>query len=640
MIRLKTLTLRRGTKVLLNRVELTLQPGSKTGIVGANGAGKSSFFALLRDEIHADEGDLEMPPRVAIAHVAQETPALPCSALDYVLDGDLELRKIEAEINAIAHDDNDGMAHGELFARLDAIDGYTAPARAAKLLAGLGFSLEENSKPVSSFSGGWRMRLNLAQALMCRSDLLLLDEPTNHLDLETVVWLEDWLKTYPGMLLIISHDRDFLDSTIKQILHVDNAQLTIYTGTYEDFENQCAERLAQQSQAFDKQQRQIAHLESFITRFKAKASKAKQAQSRVKALEKMEKIAAAHVDSPFNFSFREPDSSPNPLVHLEKAAAGYSADNPILSELNLSIDNSARLGLLGVNGAGKSTFIRALAGEQDLLSGIRTEGKGLKIGYFAQHQLEYLRIDESPLWHMQKIDPNTREQEHRNFLGGFNFHGAMALGPIAPFSGGEKARLALALLIWQKPNLLLLDEPTNHLDIEMREALTFALQDFDGALIVVSHDRHILRATVDDFWLIEDGRVAPFDGDLDDYTRYSQEKRSGDKSAANAVVNASQPSTNVNRKEQKRLEAEARQKLANARKPLEKDLARIDAEMARITAEQATITTTLTDETLYLPERKDALQKILASELKLKEKLAEREAAWMVVSDQIDNLVV
>ncbi len=640
MIRLKTLTLRRGTKVLLNRVELTLQPGSKTGIVGANGAGKSSFFALLRDEIHADEGDLEMPPRVAIAHVAQETPALPCSALDYVLDGDFELRKIEAEINAIAHDDNDGMAHGELFSRLDAIDGYTAPARAAKLLAGLGFSLEENSKPVSSFSGGWRMRLNLAQALMCRSDLLLLDEPTNHLDLETVVWLEEWLKTYPGMLLIISHDRDFLDSTIKQILHVDNAQLTIYTGTYEDFENQCAERLAQQSQAFDKQQRQIAHLESFITRFKAKASKAKQAQSRVKALEKMEKIAAAHVDSPFNFSFREPDSSPNPLVHLEMAAAGYSADKPILSHLNLSIDNSARLGLLGVNGAGKSTFIRALAGEQDLLSGIRTEGKGLKIGYFAQHQLEYLRIDESPLWHMQKIDPNTREQEHRNFLGGFNFHGAMALGPIAPFSGGEKARLALALLIWQKPNLLLLDEPTNHLDIEMREALTFALQDFDGALIVVSHDRHILRATVDDFWLIEDGRVGPFDGDLDDYTRYSQEKRSGDKSAANAVVNSSQPSTNVNRKEQKRIEAEARQKLANARKPLEKDLARIEAEIARITAEQASITATLADETLYLPERKDALQKILASELKLKEKLAEREAAWMVVSDEIENLVV
>ncbi|QKJ67686.1 ATP-binding cassette domain-containing protein [Deefgea piscis] len=643
MIRLKTLTLRRGTKVLLNRVELTLQPGSKTGVVGANGAGKSSFFALLRDEIHADEGDLEMPPRVAIAHVAQETPALPCSALDYVLDGDIELRKIEAEIAAITYDaDDDGMAHGELFARLEAIDGYTAQARAAKLLAGLGFSLEENSRPVSSFSGGWRMRLNLAQALMCRSDLLLLDEPTNHLDLETVVWLEEWLKTYPGMLLIISHDRDFLDSTIKQILHVDNAQLTVYTGTYEDFENQCAERLAQQSQAFDKQQRQIAHLESFITRFKAKASKAKQAQSRVKALEKMEKIAAAHVDSPFNFSFREPDSSPNPLVRLEAAAAGYSADHPILSGINLSVDNSARLGLLGVNGAGKSTFIRSLAGEQDLLSGIRTEGKGLKIGYFAQHQLEYLRIDESPLWHMQKIDPTTREQEHRNFLGGFNFHGQMALNPIAPFSGGEKARLALALLIWQKPNLLLLDEPTNHLDIEMREALTFALQDFDGALIVVSHDRHILRATVDDFWLIEDGKVQPFDGDLDDYTRYSQEKRSSDKSAvvaaANAISNSVAPT--VNRKEQKRLEAEARQKLANARKPLEKDLARIEAEMARISAEQATITSTLADETLYLPERKDALQKILASELKLKEKLAERELAWVSVSEEIDNLSV
>jgi len=640
MIRLKSLTLRRGTKVLLNRVELTLQPSSKTGIVGANGAGKSSFFALLRDEIHADEGDLEMPPRVAIAHVAQETPALPCSALDYVLDGDTELRKIEAEINAIADDDHDGMAHGELYARLDAIDGYTAPARAAKLLAGLGFSLEENAKPVSSFSGGWRMRLNLAQALMCRSDLLLLDEPTNHLDLETVVWLEEWLKSYQGMLLIISHDRDFLNSTVKQILHVDNAQLTVYTGTYEDFENQCAERLAQQAQAFDKQQRQIAHLESFITRFKAKASKAKQAQSRVKTLEKMEKIAAAHVDSPFNFSFREPDSSPNPLVHLEKAAAGYSIDKPILTQMNLSIDNSARLGLLGVNGAGKSTFIRALAGEQALLSGIRTEGKGLKIGYFAQHQLEYLRIDESPLWHMQKIDPTAREQELRNFLGGFNFQGPMALSSIAPFSGGEKARLALALLIWQKPNLLLLDEPTNHLDIEMREALTFALQDFNGALIVVSHDRHILRATVDDFWLIEDGRIAPFDGDLDDYARYSQEKRSLDKSAANAVQTANQVTTSVNRKEQKRLEADARQKLAHTRKPLEKELARIEAEMARISLEQNAITASLADESLYTAERKDELQKVLASELQLKEKMAERETAWMMLSDEIENLVL
>ncbi|MBM5570773.1 MULTISPECIES: ATP-binding cassette domain-containing protein [Deefgea] len=639
MIRLKSLTLRRGTKVLLNRVELTLQPGSKTGIVGANGAGKSSFFALLRDEIHADEGDLEMPPRVAIAHVAQETPALPCSALDYVLDGDVELRKIEAEINAIGADDHDGMTHGELYARLDAIDGYTAPARAAKLLAGLGFSLEENTKPVSSFSGGWRMRLNLAQALMCRSDLLLLDEPTNHLDLETVVWLEEWLKSYQGMLLIISHDRDFLNSTVKQILHVDNAQLTVYTGTYEDFENQCAERLAQQAQAFDKQQRQIAHLESFITRFKAKASKAKQAQSRVKTLEKMEKIAAAHVDSPFSFSFREPDSSPNPLVHLEKAAAGYSIDKPILTQMNLSIDNSARLGLLGVNGAGKSTFIRALAGEQALLSGIRTEGKGLKIGYFAQHQLEYLRIDESPLWHMQKIDPTAREQELRNFLGGFNFQGPMALSPIAPFSGGEKARLALALLIWQKPNLLLLDEPTNHLDIEMREALTFALQDFNGALIVVSHDRHILRATVDDFWLIEDGRIAPFDGDLDDYARYSQEKRSVDKSAANAMQAVNQVATSINRKEQKRLEADARQKLANARKPLEKQLARIEAEMARISLEQNAITASLAEESLYSPARKEDLQKILANELQLKEKMAEQETAWMILSNEIENLV-
>lgn len=633
--------MRRGTKVLLERVELTLQPGSKTGIVGANGAGKSSFFALLRDEIHADEGDLEMPPRVAIAHVAQETPALACSALDYVLDGDTELRKIEAEIQSLSQSSHDGMAHGELYARLDAIDGYTAPARAAKLLAGLGFSLEENSKPVSSFSGGWRMRLNLAQALMCRSDLLLLDEPTNHLDLETVVWLEEWLKSYQGMLLIISHDRDFLNSTVKQILHVENAQLTLYTGTYEDFENQCAERLAQQAQAFDKQQRQIAHLESFITRFKAKASKAKQAQSRVKTLEKMERIAAAHVDSPFNFSFREPDSSPNPLVRFEAAAAGYVIDKPILSKMNLSIDNSARLGLLGVNGAGKSTFIRALAGEQALLSGIRTEGKGLKIGYFAQHQLEYLRIDESPLWHMQKIDPTAKEQDLRNFLGGFNFQGPMALSSIAPFSGGEKARLALALLIWQKPNLLLLDEPTNHLDIEMREALTFALQDFKGALIVVSHDRHILRATVDDFWLIEDGQIAPFDGDLDDYARYSQEKRSLDKSASSAEVNAQSDATSsLNRKEQKRLEAGARQKLANARKPLEKKLAKIETDMARVSQEQSIVTASLADETLYQPARKDELQKVLASESKLKLEMEALETDWMLITDELENIVI
>ncbi|WP_157315443.1 ATP-binding cassette domain-containing protein [Chitinibacter sp. GC72] len=638
MIRLKSLTLRRGVKVLLNRVDLTLNPGSKTGVVGANGAGKSSFFALLRDEIHADEGNLEMPPRAAIAHVAQETPALACSALDYVLDGDVELRRIEADLLAAdASEEHDGLRHGELLAQLEAIDGYSAPARAGKLLAGLGFSVEEISRPVSSFSGGWRMRLNLAQALMCRSDLLLLDEPTNHLDLETVVWLENWLKSYRGMLLIISHDRDFLDSTVGQILHVENAELVLYTGNYADFENQRAEKLALQSQSYEKQQRQIAHLESFITRFKAKASKAKQAQSRVKALEKMERIAAAHVDSPFTFAFREPDSSPSPLVRLEDAQAGYAADKPILRDLELSLENKARLGLLGVNGAGKSTFIRSLAGEQPLLKGVRTEGKGLKVGYFAQHQLEYLRLEESALWHMQNLDPKTREQEHRNFLGGFNFHGDMATCPVAPFSGGEKARLALALLIWQKPNLLLLDEPTNHLDIEMREALTFALQDFEGALIVVSHDRHLLRATVDDFWLIENGTVRPFDGDLDDYTRYSQEQRNAQDKASKPLAPAASGEV-VNRKEQKRQEAQERQKLAELRKPLEKKREKNEKEMAKAHELQAQIAGQLADETLYSVEKKDQLQQVLKQEADLKAKVETLELEWLELTEQIEAI--
>ncbi|SFN24911.1 ATP-binding cassette, subfamily F, member 3 [Formivibrio citricus] len=631
MIRLKSLHLRRGTKVLLEKSDLTLYPGSKTGVVGPNGAGKSSFFALLRGELHQDAGDLELPPNAVIVHVAQETPALPCSALDYVLDGDAELRTIERELQVSEHD---GIRHAECLARFELIDGYSARARAAKLLSGLGFSDAEMANPVASFSGGWRMRLNLAQALMRRSDLLLLDEPTNHLDLETVVWLENWLRSYPGMLLVISHDRDFLDNTVNAILHVDRAELNLYTGNYADFEAQKAAKLALQQQAYDKQQREIEHLEAFITRFKAKASKARQAQSRVKALERMERIAAAHVDSPFNFAFREPDSSPNPLLRIEAGVAGYQVDRPILSRLNLSIEKGARLGLLGVNGAGKSTFIKTLASEIPLLEGIKTEGKGLKIGYFAQHQLDCLRLDESPLWHMQKLDPATREQEHRDYLGGFDFRGEMATSPVAPFSGGEKARLALALLIWQKPNLLLLDEPTNHLDIEMRQALTLAMQDYEGALIVVSHDRHLLRATVDDFWLIENGTLRPFDGDLDDYTRYSQEVR---QAAGQARLAAS--GEQVDRKAQKRQEAEARQRLSVQRKPLEQKLAKIEKELASLNTVHADQTARLADESVYAPESKDELQVLLKAEAETKERLETLEMEWLEISDQLEQLV-
>ncbi|MBB5190609.1 ATP-binding cassette subfamily F protein 3 [Silvimonas terrae] len=636
MIRLKSLTLRRGTKVLLDRAELTLYPGSKVGVVGANGAGKSSFFGLLRGELHPDSGDLELPPRLTIGHVAQETPALSCSALDYVLDGDSELRAVQ---NELAAHEGDGLQHGELLARLDAMDGYTAQARAARLLSGLGFSQAEMSKPVSDFSGGWRMRLNLAQALMCRSDILLLDEPTNHLDLETVVWLENWLRSYQGMLLIISHDRDFLDSTVNAILHVGDGALTLYTGNYEDFENQRAQKLAQQQQAFDKQQREIAHLQKFVDRFKAKASKARQAQSRVKALERMERIAAAHVDSPFSFTFREPESSPNPLVRLENGSAGYSVASPILSSLNLSLQNTARLGLLGVNGAGKSTLIKTLAAERDLLDGKRVEGKGLKIGYFAQHQVDALRLDESALWHMQKLDPVTREQELRNFLGGFDFRGEMASSPVEPFSGGEKARLALALLIWQRPNLLLLDEPTNHLDIEMRQALTLALQDFDGAIIVVSHDRHLLRATVDDFWLIENGTVRPFDGDLDDYTRYSQEVRAAQQ-AVNETQDAGDSEQRIDRKAQKRAEAEARQRLAGLRKPLEQQLAKIEKQMAVLTVENDELTAKLADESIYDPANKEALQTALRRKADVSTQLEEVELNWLDVSSRLEEITV
>ncbi|BCL75309.1 ABC transporter ATP-binding protein [Jeongeupia sp. HS-3] len=631
MIRLKSATLRRGLKVLLNQADLTINPGQKAGVVGPNGAGKSSFFALIRGELHLDGGDLELPPRLAIGHVAQETPALAEPALDYVLHGDAELSALEKEL-ALDHDD--GVHHAELLSRYEAIDGYTARARAAKLLAGLGFSTEEMQHSVADFSGGWRMRLNLAQALMCRSDLLLLDEPTNHLDLETVVWLENWLRSYQGMLLVISHDRDFLDATVGSILHVDQGKLDLYTGNYGDFEAQRAEKLSQQQQAFGKQQREIAHLESFITRFKAKASKAKQAQSRVKALERMEVIAAAHVDSPFTFSFREPDSSPNPLLRIEDGEAGYALGKSTLSELNLSLQKEARIGLLGVNGAGKSTLIKTLVGDLALLAGERHEGKGLKVGYFAQHQLEHLRLDESPLWHLQKLAPNTREQELRNFLGGFDFRGPMASSPVAPFSGGEKARLALALLIWQKPNLLLLDEPTNHLDIEMRQALTRALTDFEGAIILVSHDRHLLRATVDDFWLIEAGRVRPFDGDLDDYTRYSQEKRQGDGSSKSDGLASS--SSGVDRKAQKRAEAEARQALAKQRKPLEQRLKKIDNALSPKQAELAELAVTLQDAGLYDANRKEELQALVRREAVIKGEIDELEMEWLTANEALE----
>jgi len=476
MLNFSSLSLRRGVRELLHSVDAIIHRGQKVGLTGANGVGKSSLFALIRGELQPDAGDFTLPPNTVIAHVAQETPAVSRTALEYVLDGDQELRAIEQQL-VIALETDQGELIAHLHGQLDAIDGYAAPSRAAQLLHGLGFSTDQEQRSVASFSGGWRMRLNLAQALMCRSDLLLLDEPTNHLDLDAVIWLEDWLCQYPGTLILISHDRDFLDRVVTYIAHIEQNGLTIYSGNYSSFELLRAERLAGQQAAFERQQREIAKMQRFVDRFKAKASKAKQAQSRVKALERMTLISQAHCDSPFNFTFKQPDVRANPLLQLQQAVVGYG-DEPILSDVSMVLNEGARVGLLGHNGAGKSTLIKLLAGQQPILDGERQLAKAAKIGYFAQHQLEQLDDSVSPMLHLQRLDPGAREQELRTYLGHFAFNGDMAMSPVAPFSGGEKARLVLAMIVYQRPNLLLLDEPTNHLDLEMRYALMIALLGF------------------------------------------------------------------------------------------------------------------------------------------------------------------
>jgi ATP-binding cassette, subfamily F, member 3 len=520
MIRFTRITLRRGAKVLLEDADVVLNPGDKIGLIGNNGAGKSSLFALLRGELQADQGEVDYPQRWRVAYVAQETPPLERSAIDYAIDGDTTLRRLEAGL-AEAEAADDGERIGSIYADLADADAWTVRSRAERLLYGLGFSHEQMEQPVATFSGGWRMRLNLAQALMCPSDLLLLDEPTNHLDLDAILWVEEWLKKYRGTLVIVSHDRDFLDGVVNVIVHIDSQKLKRYGGHYSDFERQRAAAVVLAAGMIEKQQRERAHLESFINRFKAQASKARQAQSRMKMLAKMEDLAPLHVSAPFQFEFREPLRAPDPLLVLDDVVAGYrledGSEKPVLNGIKFSLQSGQRYGLLGINGAGKSTLIKTIAGELKPLSGTANFNKGLAIGYFAQHQVEMLRHDESPLWNLARVAPRVREQELRGFLGGFNFPGEMALSPITHFSGGEKARLALAMIVWQRPNLLLLDEPTNHLDLETREALTVALAQFEGTLVLVSHDRHLLRATTDEFLIVADGQLQPFDGDMDDY---------------------------------------------------------------------------------------------------------------------------
>jgi len=638
LIQFRNLQLTRGTRVLFSDASLQLHVGHKVGLTGANGTGKSSLFALLRGELHQEAGDLELPPQWVIAHVAQETPPLALPAIEFTLDGDVELRDIERAL-AAAEASGHGDKVGELHARLGEIGGYAARARAAELLHGLGFSNGDMARPVSDFSGGWRVRLNLARALMCRSDLLLLDEPTNHLDLDAVIWLEDWLRDYRGTLLLISHDRDFLDATVSHILHIEQQRLTLYRGNYSDFEKQRAERLLQQQAYYERQQREVAHLHKYIDRFRYKATKARQAQSRIKALERMELVQAAHVDSPFEFGFREPLAQPDPLLVLEDVAVGYDA-RPILQHISLTLRPGERVGLLGRNGAGKSTLIKLIVGELDPLAietsktdqpgGKITAGKDLNIGYFAQHQLEQLRPDESPLQHMLRLDPQTREQDHRNYLGGFDFRGDMVNAPCGAFSGGEKSRLALALLIWTRPNLLLLDEPTNHLDLEMRHALTLALQEYDGGVVLVSHDRALLRTTCDRFVLVANGRAETFDGDLEDYRYWLAAEQKAEKLAETQE----KPATR-NDRQQSKIERQTR--LAE-RRPLVKETEQLENNMHAWQQEKAQLDERLADPALYAMPDKTELQSLLKRQAELAQSVEAAETRWLEIQEQLEQL--
>ncbi|MDE3999823.1 ABC transporter ATP-binding protein [Glaesserella parasuis] len=635
MIFFTDLTLKRGQTILLEQANATIHTGQKVGLIGKNGCGKSSLFALLKNELQAEGGDASYPKNWSITWVNQETPALDISALDYVIQGDREYTQLTAQLEQ-ANLENNGNLIATLHAQLDTIDAWTIQSRAATLLNGLSFSTEQLQLPVKSFSGGWRMRLNLAQALICRSDLLLLDEPTNHLDLDAVIWLERWLSNYRGTLLLISHDRDFLDPIIDRVLHIEQQKLFDYTGNYSSFEIQRATKLAQQNAAYQQQQQKITHLQKFIDRFKAKATKAKQAQSRVKALEKMELIAPAYADSPFSFEFREPLSLPNPLLMMEKVSAGYG-ERTVLQSVKLNLVPGSRIGLLGRNGAGKSTLIKLLAGEIQAQSGHTQLAKGVQLGYFAQHQLDTLRADESALWHLARLAPEKTEQELRNYLGGFAFHGDKVKQAVSSFSGGEKARLVLVLIVWQRPNLLLLDEPTNHLDLDMRQALTEALTQYEGSLVIVSHDRHLLRSTVNEFYLVHDGKVEEFNGDLEDYQKWLNELNAQlefAKKADNPTACHNENSA-VNRKEQKRQEAELRQQAA----PLRKKLTQLEKELEKLTASLTTLEETLASPEIYDVENKAKLTDTLAKRVATKKQLEEVEMEWLEVQEQLEVLM-
>lgn len=636
MIIFSSIQIRRGVNLLLDKASAKINPGQKVGLVGKNGSGKSTLFSLIKSEISTDAGEVSLPSQWQLSWVDQETPALDISAIDYVIDGDREYRSLEKQL-AIANEKNDGNEIALLHSKLEDIDGWSIQARAATLLDGLGFSQEQIYLPVKSFSGGWRMRLNLAQALMCRSDLLLLDEPTNHLDLDAVMWLEKWLKNYNGTLILISHDRDFLDPLVNKIIHIEQQKLFEYTGNYSSFENQRTVKLAQQQSLYENQQHKIAHLQSYIDRFRVKATKARQAQSRLKMLERMEKIAPAHVDNPFQFSFRPAEALPSPLITMENIVAGYG-DKIVLNNIKLNLVPGSRIGLLGRNGAGKSTLIKVLAGELQPKSGHILLAKDVQLGYFAQHQLEYLRADESPLWHLSQIaDPKHTEQELRNYLGGFDFRGDKVKEAVKTFSGGEKARLVLALIVWQRPNLLLLDEPTNHLDLDMRQALTEALIDFEGAIVVVSHDRHLLRSTTDEFYLVHDQLVEPFNGDLEDYQKWLNNDQKDNKKPETEIITP--PIENLSaqdKKELKRKEAEFRAQM----QPLKKALQQTENRIEQIRSSLDAVEQQLVDPQLYDSQNKTKLTDLLLKQNQLKIDLDTQEKNWLDIQEQLDNFVL
>ncbi len=627
MIVIESISLQRGGRPLLENTSLTIHDGQHIGITGANGTGKTSLFKLLLGELGPDIGNIHLPPRLSIAHMAQETEFRDITATEHVIDGDKQLRRLEQELIVAEREQrHDAVAH--IHAALQHIDGYNAHYRAEQLLHGLGFTQQDCNRCIQEFSGGWRIRLNLAQVLMCPGDLLLLDEPTNHLDLDATIWLEQWLQRFQGTLLLISHDRDFLDSVTNCIVHVEHLKLNLYKGNYSAFERQRAERLAQQQALFEQQQQRIREIASFVARFRAKASKARQAQSRLKELDRMQMISSAHIDSPFNFRIPESPKLSDPLLVLNDAAIGY-VEKVLLNNVRLNLHPGSRIGLLGANGAGKSTLIKTLLGELPLVSGERVQGEHLRIGYFAQHQLEALDLDASPALHLQRLTPTATEQAIRNYLGGFNFHGDNALAPVRPFSGGEKARLALAIVAWQRPNLLLMDEPTNHLDLDMRHALTMALQEFNGAMIIVSHDRHLLRNCVDEFWLVADGRISTYDGDLEDYQKLLTRKETTNKTTED---NASKTTTNP--KEQRRLAAARRQQLS----PIKNRLQKLEQQMEKLRIELASIDGQLGDPQIYQDTNRTTLQKLLQQQVSYRKDLVDTEEQWLELQEQLEVL--